>query len=100
MKFNYTAVESYCEDLNGILNRMENIYEDCQNQINSIKNRDLWTGVAADSFVNKSKNTMEIYNTMLNNLKNIIEYIRLCADNYEKTEKKIIEEITGKLQIK
>ena len=98
MKFDYESVNDYCIKLEKALVDIREKYDACDEQINRIKNSDLWAGPAATNFITKSKSIIKICRKTEKELNNIIKYIKNCSQNYENAENNIIKEIQSGLK--
>lgn len=91
MKFSYELVNECVYKLEKSLNNIKSIHDDCENNISSIKNNDIWEGPAARNYICKGKKIIQSCRKTEESILSIINYIEVCSENYKATENEIID---------
>lgn len=96
MKYEYTKIEDYCNQLKSINLDMRKQLDSIENIINTTDSS--WTGNAADFFIEKAKKLTYNFDEFYKELNSCILYMQKCSDEYDKLDKKVQDEIMEELK--
>ena len=98
LKFSYEKIESSCNEMHDIANKMKDIMEH-MNQISSRLQNGNWEGKASDYFVKKLNRLVANLEEAYKEVEMAILYLANTAEGYQSIEKNIMSQIYNNLNI-
>lgn len=99
MKFSYTQIESYCNELHNVANRMKEILDNVDTSCTSVTNNGLWEGNASNHYYSKAKKLISNFEEVYREMEMSVLYLAKCSEGYQAIDKNIVGEICNNLNI-
>lgn len=99
MKFSYTKIEEYCNEMHQIAMNMKNILEEIDQNTANIFKDGSWEGIAASYYFDKFSNVSKRFDEVYNEVENSILFLAQTAEGYGSIDKKVIVQICNGLNI-
>lgn len=92
-KIDYKEFNSNKQELELIFNNINQILDDVESANSMIVSSEIWTGQAADSYMQKVKKVCDNFTDINYELKSVINYLNMVVESYQHFEKSIIGNI-------
>lgn len=99
MKFSYSDIKGYCDELHSIAKNIKNTTEKIENACNSLSKSGDWEGVSFDNYNSKLNNIVSSFDDIYKEIEMAILYMANVSDGYEALDKSIMTEICENLNI-
>ena len=99
MKFSYSDIKAYCDELHSIAKNIKKTTEQIQNACNALSKNGDWEGNSADNYKAKLKNISSNFDDIYKEIEMAILYLANVSDGYEALDKNIMSEICDNLNI-
>ena len=99
MKISYSDVESYCNELHSLANKMKDILDDVKNIKTKISSSETWTGAASNYYSDKLKNVSNKFDEIYDEIEYSILFMANVSDGYQSIDQDIMSEICSNLSI-
>lgn len=99
MKLSYSQIESYCNEMHLIANRLKETLSNIQNNSLELSKSDAWVGESASNYINKIKKLTINFDDIYKELENAILFLAKTSDGYKAIDQNVINEICMNLNI-
>lgn len=99
MKFSYSDIKGYCDELHSIAKNIKSSTEKIESACNSLSKNSDWEGTSADNYSSKLKNLTNNFGDIYKEIEMAILYMANVSDGYEALEKNLASEICENLNI-
>lgn len=96
MKYDYTKIEDYCNQMNNINIDMKKQFDLIQSTIDNISSS--WTGSAQEYYLKQTKMISSEFDDFCKELNACIAFLKKCSDSYEQLDKRIKQDINDILK--
>lgn len=76
MKVSYSEVNSACEQIERISEKMQEILENSNSLVKKLENGGIWTGCAAHNYVEKFNTSLSNFNDIFANIETSLQFFR------------------------
>lgn len=91
MKYDYTKIEDYCNQMNIVNIDIKKQFDIIENELKQVQSN--WTGNASDYYMKQIKNFSLKLDDFYSDLNACVAFLQKCSDSYANLDKKIIGEM-------